>query len=587
MNKYIKIIVILAVLLILTIITGVVLFFTTDLFTSKDILFKKYLLQNFDVLEEIIDIKNEETYLSTISANNIKEETNATLKFIENKNDEEEVYQLQSEKINNKEQNSAYRKTSIKYEDELIENIENLKEDNIYGLRFSNLVEQFVSIKNINLPYVISGMGLDGNYFGDSLKIFNIEELLSFTEEEKNHLKNTYLEIVFSNISKKNFTSSKAIITLSDGSSPETTKYSFSLTQNELDNIYRKIIQIAIDDNVILSKLEKIDNKLTESGINILKGESIKTTYINYLKELENEMQYEGKNDRKITFSVYKFKNNTLRTEVKSDTHEITIDLNKPKNEIILKIVSFYNSEVKTEIYSTGKQIENGNIIRNYSINNSNKNLKGQIQMSLVNNNSEINNSFEYNSEEITRIQFNSNSKFEQIASDEKMPVKFKNKNNILLNNQEKEKIKELINSLKEIVTNSLNQTQSKINTKLIDKILIWIDGKQKEKEEQQDTQEKTKIQVYNSQFEFYKGENVTSQNIMSLLEVVKENIDYYEVINGNTMRIHLKQENKNDEKMNEITNQIQDKYQYNVNINYDETGMAQSIDIQVILNKK
>ena len=171
--KLISIIII--VLIVLVAIVGCILFFATDLLKSDEILFKKYLAQDIQNIAEVFDFKNEEMYLDYIKENDYTENTDITLSYIENENDQEEIYNIKTESINNTTDKSYYKNIKINYESEELSNIELLRQNEIYGFRLSDLVQQFVSIENATMYYVVTNLGYNGNYFVDEVPEFVVD----------------------------------------------------------------------------------------------------------------------------------------------------------------------------------------------------------------------------------------------------------------------------------------------------------------------------------------------------------------------------------------------------------------------------
>ena len=72
-----------------------------------------------------------------------------------------------------------------------------------------------------------------------------------------------------------------------------TNAYSLTLTKNEMDKIYKKILNQAIKDEILLSKLDLIDSKIQEMGIIEKEGKSLKEQYINmYIQMFAKVVSY-------------------------------------------------------------------------------------------------------------------------------------------------------------------------------------------------------------------------------------------------------------------------------------------------------
>ena len=84
------IIIMLVILMIILCTLSVVLFITTDMFKSNEMLFKKYISQNLKNVADTVDISSEENIIDYLQNNDYIERTDANLKYLESENDEEE-----------------------------------------------------------------------------------------------------------------------------------------------------------------------------------------------------------------------------------------------------------------------------------------------------------------------------------------------------------------------------------------------------------------------------------------------------------------------------------------------------------------
>ena len=158
-------IIILIVIMILVSVIGTILYLTTDALKSKDVLFQKYILQNVEAVVDMVDFSNEEKYIKTLEQSDYLATTTGKLKYLETQNDEEETYDLKIAGIAKNTQDKSYRKAMITYNNHTLSIVETLHEDEMYGFRLSDLVQQFVSIENESIPYLVSSIGYDGENF--------------------------------------------------------------------------------------------------------------------------------------------------------------------------------------------------------------------------------------------------------------------------------------------------------------------------------------------------------------------------------------------------------------------------------------
>ncbi len=587
-NKIKIIIIILIVLIFLVGIGGTVLYFTTDMLKSSKILFQKYIAQDMQNIVDVFEVSKEEQNIDLLRKSDYKEATNATLKYLEKENDEQEVYTIKEEGINKAQENSSYRNISMLYGDNVLMSVDLLSQNNTFGFRLANLVQQFVSVQNATVPYFVSSMGLDGSIFQETLKGVDVAGLLDFSDEEVEQLTNTYMSVVLKDLDKAHYSSKRnSIITLNNKESVTTNAYTLTITKNELDKLYKKLLNQAINDNIILAKLDSIDSKIKEAGFKEAEGKSLKEQYISNLKEIVDGLEYQGEDSRKISVTVYEQKGRTVRTLIKTENAEYEIDLDSSNGKkISLKTTEITGEEKKIKLYTLGKTDNEQGRNREFSYSDENQNL--EVALNTVQTDSEIavDTNVNYKSTDITSIDFTSKTQIE-LSANEAIPVNFDETNNILLNNYEGDRILSILDSLKNRAIASLEQSQSIINTKLLNNIILKIDEKEQKQQQQEKDDEELKKEKFNNKFILYEGENVEQEYVQKLIKTVSENMEDYQVVSGTQIKILIKEGVKNEQKANEILTAIDSsKNTFNIKLNYDEQGYVNSIDITVYEKK-
>ena len=577
------IIIILMILIVLVGVVGTILYFTTDLLKSDEMLFQKYIAQNVRNIADVINVSKEEENIDLLGKSDYTETTQANLKYLETANDEEEVYNIQEQGIIKNSESSSYRDIVATYGDQVLMKIDLLKQNNIFGLRLANLVQQFVSVENASVSYLISSMGYEGQYFSETMKRVDIAGLLDFSDEQIETLTNTYVNIIFFYFIKDHYSSKgNVVITLNNGQSVTTSSYTLTLTKNELDKIYKRILNQAINDQIILAKLDQIDAKIKEAGFNEPAGESLKELYIARLQEISNELEYAGEDTRQIAFTVYQTDGITVRTAIQTETEELILDLDETNGQTMsLEISELTNEGTDTKVYSLGKaDTESGNT-RSITYQDATQNLEININTAQQETGMAVTLNFNYTSDKITNLSVESNTNI-AFSANEAIPIYFDESNNILLNNYEGDRILSILNSLKERAIASLENSQSIINTKLLNNIILKIDEREQRLAEEEQNNIELQKQRFNNQFILYEGEDVEYEYIQKLIEAVSRNMSDYEVVSGNQIRMFIEDGTENVAIANEIANAISDRYTYDVVINYSDDGYVNAIDIYV-----
>ena len=484
MEKKLKIIIILSIVaMFLIAITGGILYFTTDLLKSKEALFQKYLLQNVQNIATVFDVSTGEKYIDYVRNNDYTENTEIDFSYLENENDQEEIYKITTEGISNNSENAFYENIKASYGTEELANIELLRQNEVYGLRLSNLVQQFISIENATMYYVVSNLGYNGSYFQEKLSLnsFDFTGLFDLTDEEINQLGQKYFQVIFSDIDSKSYSMKNDVtITLSNKDSLEKAKqYTLTLSKTEVDKIYRKVLNEAINDSIILAKLEHMDNEIKEIGIIVPEGESLKERYTKKLQEIYDSIEYTGQNNQMITFNVYQYKGITYRTSMKTDAGEYIIDLNnKNGTELSYKTIKLTPEGEDVIIYTLGKQTDG---LRHIAYEDNDKNY--DISLKAISDENKITETGNilYQSENINQIKIDLQTEFD-FSNKKPIDKKFEENNNILLNNYESDTIENVFVSLNDRIIKQIEDKKIIINTKLLNNISIWIDKKETER---------------------------------------------------------------------------------------------------------
>ena len=436
--------------------------------------------------------------------------------------------------------------------------------------------------------YVVSNLGYNGTYFQEKINPDNVNfsGLFDLSEEEINTLREKYSNAIFSDIDSKSYSSKNNVtITLSNTESLENAKqYTLTLSKTEVDKIYRKILNEAINDTIILSKLEKIDNEIKEFGIIVPEGESLKERYTKKLQEIYDSIEYTGQNSQMITFNVYQYKGTTYRTSMKTDAGEYIIDLNnKNGTELSYKTIKLTPEGEDVTLYTLGKQADG---LRHIAYEDNDKSY--DISLKTVSDENKIteDGSFLYKSKNINQIKIDLQTVFD-FSNKKQIERKFEENNNILLNNFESDTIENIFVSLNNRIIKQIDDKKAIINTKLLNNISIWIDKKETERKNIELNNLELKKQRFNNKFVLYEGENTDIATVTKLLKTAGKNMTNFEVIDGRHIKILIQSGVKNDEKAEQIINALSSqKYTYNIKMEYNEEGYINAIDISVYEKK-
>lgn len=613
-----KRIVILVVSIVLTIlvILGILIFLylKTDAFKSKETLFTKYLAQNFENIE-FLKTENNSEIESTLNNNKYTSQIEGTIEYKENigtsnENKDSNINKV-GIKINSnvdKVNNYDYKDISIEKENEKLAGLEYLNQNETYGIRL-NGIKQFVSEKS-NKEEKKS----------DDFKIYNIKELTSkididsiinFTEDEKQTLSNTYIKIIQANISPdKYYKQSKALITVNN-KDIQTNAYYVKLTLEQYNDLYIKILEQITKDEIILSKIDLLETKIKETYPEYEQDESLKESFMNYINNKIEEIQNNNIGNEEVKITVYENNMKTVRTSIEKTTDKLIIDvynnssikidrmkLGDKTEEQIIKIEKTEN-ETELNITAGYEQLQDNENVYSVKINyqqtfgNNKLNKTTQLEMSnekykgilKIQDNTEFVQEFE------RQISLDTdNIELEKLQQDQKEAIK-----QVLTKN-----VQEQFSNLLSVV--SLQDYSNMLqNLNIIEKKSIDLSNNG----EVTDIEKKR----FNSQFEFFVSEDLTTDNIKELLKTAENNLEDIKILTKDgeiqdldteklkssqdssqykksisEILIFIKQNSNNEEKQKDIMSFIEDNknYEYTTSIEYDNNGLTRVIRAKI-----
>ena len=602
-------IIVISIILIITIMLFLLLFMylKTDIFKTKEELFTKYVSQNLNMLEilkneDILGIKNK------LDTNKYTSQLTGKIEYTENIGTSDEN---KNSKINNigikinssidKQNEYDYKDITIGTDTEDLVKLEYLKQNEDYGIRL-NGIKQFVSTNSdaekMQIENILSEIDLDS--------IFN------FTEQEKQSLLKNYIDILQSNISKdKYYKQSNTLITVNN-KDIQTNAYYIKITVEEFNNLYIKVLEQIENEEIILSKIDLIENIIKEKYSNYENEESLRNIFINTINEKIDTIQSNNIGNEEVKITVYENEGKTVRTSIEKTDSKITIDLyngsgmkidkvtmDENVNEKFLKVEKD-SDETQKELLIEYEEIQDNEIINNIQID-----YKESLKDSQIIKNIKLGISNE-KYESILKIENNIEIKeqFENQITLEEDNIKLQD-----LNEEQANTIKNILNeNIQEQLTNLNNVVGLENYIKMLQNLKIM----KQNSVEIPNSEEVTDIERkrFNSQFEFFESENLTADNIKELMQIVKNNFNDMKVIqktgevedldlellnsngeesnnykkNISEIVISIKQNSQNEDKLNDITEylEIDKNNKYTVSLQYNDNGLVGLIRIKV-----
>ena len=603
-----------AIVLTILIIIGILgfLYLKTDVFKTNEELFAKYFMKGFDAIDVI---KNEDTLgiENTLETNKYTSKLKGNVEYTTNLGTDSEDKNSSINQIGinvksdiDKTNNYKYQDISISSENEKYVGLEYLKENKDYGVRLND-VKQFIS-NDDEENKLFKDIGIEN--FNIITTETDIKSIFDFTEEEKQTLMNTYAGTITANISKnKYYKQTNTLITMENGD-VQTNAYGIKTTIEEYNNLYIKILEKIEKDEIILSRIDSIEKTIKQKYPNYESDKSMRDKFVASIEEKIQNIQNNNIGNDEVKIIVYENKGNTVRISIEKPTEKIIMDIYNNKIKIDISELGYETKEKTIKIEKDNTETEN-NIIIEYENKKNDETLKN-IQLNYtqsLKDNDNINKKLKL---------LISNKKYEGILNIEdniQIVQNFENqvkldKDNIKIGTLQDEQVNMIIGVLQDNIKEQFNNLYAVVpkddyremlqNLEIIDKNTIQIS----ENNEVTDTERKR----FNSQFEFFASENLTSDNIKELINTTENNLEDIKVLlkNGEIQDIdmdelnssnnsseykksisellfYIKQNSNNKEKVSNALKYIEnDDNKYNVSIEYDNNGLAKIIRAKI-----
>ena len=435
----------------------------------------------------------------------------------------------------------------------------------MYGIRFPYAIQQFITAEEEeNVENILE----ESNLLPEESE--NVLDLLE-NDERMANLKNRYLGIILNQIGNGDFQKQKNILLTYNNKEISTNVYSLLLNSEQVENILVDILNNMKTDQEILEIVN--DKTQFEEDIDMI------------IENISEEIEIP-----EIKITVYEYQKNTVKTVFEIGKFNISIENIEYQNEIISKI-NISKAEDNTTIQFDIDKLNNENTEEfNFSINvvegDEIYNIKLLSTMQQLNNEIKVDSEISYN-KDITTISLTLENDIKVIDTIEKKET-LTTENSRMLTSLEESKRSQMVEIIKNIV---IEKTTERINL-LMEKMNFTSS-------EESDTENGTsqiEINKFNAKFEFYTGDEVSTDTVKELLNVVKNNINSYEFVTQTTtensenvsveneklnVKIKIEKDKTDEEGINKILEKISSNKKYKVTITYnDENGLIEYINI-------
>ncbi len=599
-NKKNILLIVILVVVILAIIGGIVTYLAlaTDTFKSSKELFQKYLIQEIEQIKTMANSKTKEEYEKIKSTNSYDSNSEIAVTYSEGGevsnpfNDLSIKYKTQKDGVD-----YIYKDLQVLYDNEKQIEVEAIKDKSIYGIRFTDVIKQFTSIRSgedIN-KLGLNRLGIEEDELQNIINL--IEENIDFTKDI-DKLKNKYTNILSKILESATYTTQRNSVITLRGKTIKANQYIATLNSSQTKMFLQQILNTVKTDEIILNMVDTFIER--EELIDQIDG-------------IINNLEI-SKNIPAVEVTIYEQQGKTVKITIGTNTEKLSIEnwTENSKNNMKIEYNSLNTEQEKGAILELSKistdmqedyeiklQIIAGE--ENYEFGTT---IKNKFNNELVSTET----IFEYETG-ITKIGINTISNITKANLSNKFELT--DKNNVIFNDLDNARIEYIINIIKneafKRIENRINILMEKLqSTKIyetiMDKLNIDIFPKDEENEkpnieepDEENQLSQIEINRFNAKFEFYTGDEVSSKNVKTLIEESAENLKSVEInkiqnpenSSNNKeeryfIKLYIQKDNKNEDLANGILEKIKDDKKYKVTIYYkDANGLIDNVTIE------
>lgn len=584
-------IIIIIIILILAIVAGVTtyLFLKTDVFKSNKQLFYKYTTQAIEQVEKMTDSKTIEKYKEEMKSESYETNTSIDFKYSEGGEVSSGYNKLNINMKTQKEDEYNYKNAQILFGDKSIVQVEGIQDQSLYGIRFTNIFNQFVTLqdgKNIEgLDLTDENLKLIKNIIEDNEEFYNG---ILFSKQDYQDLKEKYLQIIVDILNTGTFSKQNNTVITINSQTVKVKEYSCKITGLQVQNLIIKLLDTLRDDDIIVNKIQNLLNDSKK--------------YEDYISETLRKVEDTEFSEMKIV--IYEQKGKTIRTDINIGKDTITIESSNENGKEILKVkheelnnekevgqeitISKATTETNEQYILSGEKVDgdekytlDATIDSDYK----NINLNLDFYKDIVNINVKAQNS---------------------ITNTINQKVELGTTNNIVANNLSQDVLKVVVDKMKSAYKDTLVKRFELLVKKLRSEDLMSALKSIFSEENFDDSNKidqttpspenqitKEEINRFNAKFEFYSGTDISAESVKELIDVVKDNLESVNITPIETtqstssdkvkesIKMNIKKDNQNVDLANGVAEKIDLQSKYNITINYNQTsGIIESITI-------
>ncbi len=590
-----KIILIVSIISIVAMIamTLIFLYITTDSFKSSRTLFSKYLGQNVENWGAMQSENKQSEYEELLEQSKYTTNTEVTVNYTENvgtdlENTENVINELKLEikgqTDNSKEYN--YQDIHLLKNDEKLSELEYIQSGEVKGIRFPELFSQYLVASKDDVKEILQKTGQEEQETSKLWQKIDFNGFPFLTPTEQQTIKNKYINLINRNLSKDNFSKQKNQTIQMDGKAINVNAYTLTLTKEQMNSIYLKILEEMKQDEIILKKID--DLQIWLEPYQMEAEMNLREEFIQKIDSLMSDITRNNIGQEQAKITVYENYHTTVRTVIQNPEYEITIDLLSLSEENYVQF-SYQDEKNKKKQVVTYKKTG-----RQTSIDFEKTEKEQTKKYQLVNNQKVNGNQCEKNK---TFLYEDDSNKVEASIKQEINIVDIagedviqKEENFINLSELEEEQLQTILEQAKAKISEETTKVTNHVKKEEVLQVLKVV-GLVKENQNFENTGiTETEKKRFNSKFEILQGENLENKVILNLIDAIKSNLVDIEVVSGTELKLKLDRLRNNEEVVTNLTTFMEESknQKYNAKVEYDETtGLVSSIVLTKVVDEK
>ena len=501
-KKNTKILLILIIIIVIIILAGVgILVFATDIFKSDKEMFFKYMADIGDPKKGFIDEelkqyfeKKNNTPYNDEGEFSVNISSDNEQKKFENVNNFNISFSGQVDTANSK----AAQNISLNYSNDVKFPINYKQIENKIGLQTKYVGSKFVAIETEKLNKFSEDLD-DVESYGEMVDKLQKMGKVELTEDEKSHIKDTYITVINQQLEKDKFSKVKE----SDMSG-----YKLSLTGTDLQNVLVKLLETLKNDQTTVDKLneylkiQKNSAKITASQID------------DAIKSIKDDTDFSDKN---FEIAVYQKNRDVCKLVIETTEGTITIEKKIEGNQQNI-VVSYEMKEDKKSKISFSANFENLESLQNIKENY-------ELIMSLPEV-AESSTTTDVDSE-VVEYKFSNDVNFTDSATVED----FSSDNSLMLTDYDSDQVSSFLNAVVERISEVNEQQMGQLGLEasenpivnIIPSIGLYL-GNMNVLNQVNSNMSEAEINNFNQKFEAYESTNLKGVTVKGLLSTISLN---------------------------------------------------------------